>query len=441
MKLTRGQSGQRGLPMPLWLQGVLESAQLAIIVVLLVIIPIGAVYFSNGFGHQSFDDVARLAGQAWMLVHGVPLQISVSTGASSGDLHNGSLNLIPFGLTLIPFFFAWRAGRRLARASYADQLWQALCGALLVYAALGFATGYICSNQSASASLLAATALPLIPVALGLVIGARREAGSWGRLIGVDAAERMARFSQQSRWTGSYLWSAVKAGFLAVIVLMGISAVIFAVNLAIHWADMTAVYQGLKAGPLGGAALTIAQLGYFPNLAVWTMAWNSGSGFALGVGSSVGPLGTAVAPVPAVPLLAALPVGQLSWGVLALAVPVLAGLIAGWWFLREGENHFDEWLSIKVPQRWVSATISTLVLALVVGLSSGILAAILAWLSSGSVGIGRLTELGPQPLETALWVSCEVALGVLIGYAVAPWLEGARQRSAHRDDFEPFEEE
>ncbi|AJT42694.1 DUF6350 family protein [Psychromicrobium lacuslunae] len=440
MKLTRGQSGQRGIPMPLWLQGVLESAQLAIIVAALMIVPVGAVYFSNGFGNQPFDSAARLAGQAWLLVHGVPLQISVATGASSAELHSGLLSLIPFGLTLIPFFFAWRAGRRLARASYTDQLWQALCGALLIYAALGFATGYICSDHNVSASLLMATLVPLIPVALGLVIGARREAGSWGRLIGVDTVERMARFSQRSRWAGSYLWSVVKAGFLAVIVLMGISALIFAVNLALHWADVVAVYQGLKTGPVGGAALTIAQLGYFPNLAVWTMAWSSGSGFAVGIGSSVGPLGTSVAPLPAIPLLGALPVGQLSWGVLALAVPVLAGLLAGWWFLREGENHFDEWLSIKVPQRWLSASLSTISLALLVGLGAGILAAVLAWLSGGSAGIGRLSEVGPQPLNTAFWVACEVALGVLIGSLVAPWLEGARQRAGLAEDFEPFEE-
>ncbi|WP_394941737.1 DUF6350 family protein [Psychromicrobium sp. YIM B11713] len=440
MKLTRGQSGQRGIPMPLWLQGVLESAQLAIIVALLVILPVAAVYFSGGFGNQPFDAAARLAGQAWLLIHGVPLQLNVLTGASSGDLQSGSLSLIPFGLTLIPFFFGWRAGRRLARASYADQLWQALLGALLIYGVFGLATGYICNTQNASAALPAATLIPLIPVALGLVVGARREAGSWGRLIGVDAAERMARVSQQSRWTGSYLWSAVRAAFLAVIVLMGISALVFAINLAVHWADVVSVYQGLKAGPMGDAVLTLAQLGYFPNLAVWTMAWNAGPGFAVGVGSSVGPLGTVVPPVPAIPLLGALPVGQLSWGVVALAIPVLAGLLAGWWFLREGENHFDEWLSIKVRQRWFSATASTLALAAIVGLVAGLLAAVLAWLSGGSAGIGRLTVLGPNPLSTALWVACEVGIGVVIGYAVGPWLEGARQRADFYEDDEALDE-
>nr|WP_218847335.1 DUF6350 family protein [Psychromicrobium silvestre] len=440
VKLTRGQSGQHGIPMPLWLQGALESAQLAIIVALLVMVPVGAVYFSGGFGNQGFDAAARLAGQAWLLIHAVPLQVEVLTGASSGDIQSGLLSLIPYGLTLIPFLFAWRAGRRLARASYADQLWQALLGALAVYAALGLATGYICSTANVSASLAAATLIPLLPIGLGLVVGARREAGSWGRLIGVDAVAWMAKSSQYSRWTGSYVWSALRAAFLAIVVLLAASALLFAVNLAVHWADVVSVYEGLKAGPMGSAALTLAQLGYFPNLAVWTMAWSSGSGFAFGVGSSIGPLGTVVPPVPAIPLLGALPVGQLSWGVLALILPVLAGVLAGWWFLREGENHFDEWLAIKVPQRWISASLSTLGLGLLVGACAGVFGAVMAWLSSGSAGFGRLTNLGPDPLTTAAWLACEVAIGVVLGHAVAPWLEGARQRSSLDEDFEPFEE-
>ncbi len=38
-----------------------------------------------------------------------------------------------------------------------------------------------------------------------MVIGARREAGSWSRLIGVDAVDWISRTSQHSRWAGSYL--------------------------------------------------------------------------------------------------------------------------------------------------------------------------------------------------------------------------------------------
>ena len=116
-------------------------------------------------------------------------------------------------------------------------------------------------------------------------------------------------------------------------------------------------------------------------------------------------------------------------------VPVLAGLLAGWWFLREGENHFDEWLSIKVRARWFTATVSTLALGAMVGGVAGLLAAGLAWLARGSAGIGRLTDIGPDPLRTALFVAAEVGIGVVIGYAAGPWLE--RQQKLREADLEP----
>ena len=141
-----------------------------------------------------------------------------------------------------------------------------------------------------------------------MVVGARREAGSWSRLIGVDAVDWISRTSQHSRWAGSYLGSAVKAGFVALMASLAMSAALLAVDLFIHWNLVVAVYEGLDAGAMGGAVLTIAQLGFLPNLAVFALAWISGSGFALGVGSQAGPLGTAVGPLPSIPVFAALPV-------------------------------------------------------------------------------------------------------------------------------------
>jgi hypothetical protein len=117
----------------------------------------------------------------------------------------------------------------------------------------------------------------------------------------------------------------------------------------------------------------------------------------------------------------------MDYGFVALVVPVLAGVLAGWWFLREGENHFDEWLSIKVHARWFTATTSTLVLGVLIGVVSGLLAAGLAWLAGGSAGLGRLTAIGPDPLWTGLWLAAEVGIGVVIGYAAGPWLERQQQ--------------
>ncbi|MDQ0757263.1 DUF6350 family protein [Arthrobacter sp. B3I4] len=432
MKLRADQTGDRGLPMPLWLQGALESAQAAIISALAVIAPIVAVWATAGFSQSGFEFLARLAGQAWLLVHGVPLLLEGVEGGAAAGPDSGTLSLIPLGLTLIPFLLAWRAGRRLARASYTDQLWQALLGSWLMYAAFGFATGFLCRTSEVGVSLWYASIVPLIPFALGMVIGARREAGSWSRLIGVDAVAWLSRTSQHSRWAGSYLGSAVKAGFVAVMASLAMTAALLAVDLLIHWNLVIAVYEALDAGPVGGAALTIAQLGYLPNLVIFALAWTSGPGFALGAGSQAGALGTAVGPLPSIPVFAALPSGALDYGFVALVVPALAGALAGWWFLREGENHFDEWLSIKIKARWFTAAVSTLVLAVLVGAMAGLLAAGLAWLARGSAGIGRLTDIGPDPLMTALFISVETAIGVVIGYAAGPWLE-RRQKLQEAD--------
>ena len=133
MKLRADQTGNRGLPMPLWLQGGLEAAQAAFISAIVVILPLVGVWATDGFQDRAVDTLARLGGQAWLLIHGVPLELAhVNVGTGAAQPGSGLLSLVPLGLTLIPFLLAWRAGRRLARASYTDQLWQAFMGAFVV---------------------------------------------------------------------------------------------------------------------------------------------------------------------------------------------------------------------------------------------------------------------------------------------------------------------
>jgi len=72
------------------------------------------------------------------------------------------------------------------------------------------------------------------------------------------------------------------------------------------------------------------------------------------------------------------------------------------------------------------------VLAAAVGVVTGAVAMVLAWMTSGSLGLGRLSHLGAPPLQTALYVACEVAVGVVIGHSVAPWLE--REQLSGYDD-------
>ncbi|MCC9175330.1 cell division protein PerM [Arthrobacter sp. zg-Y179] len=409
--------------MPLWLQGTFELGQAAVLSALLVLLPLVGVWFANGFTDRDFTSLARLGGQAWLLIHGVPMTLSFPAGELGEAPTSGLLSFFPLGLTLIPFFLSWRAGRRLARASYTDQLWQAVLGALGTYALIGAAAAYFCSTEGVRISPTAGALVPLIAAGAGLIVGARIEAGSWVRLIGMDLTDWIARTSQHSRWAGSYMWAALRAGAVGTLAALGLSSVLLVAALAMNWAEIASVYERLDAGALGGAVLTVVELGLMPNFVVWTLGWASGTGFSLGTGSMISPLETTVGPLPALPVLAALPVGSMEYGYAALLIPVMAGILAGWWFLREGENHFDEWLSIKIRARWFTAPVSTLVLGVIVGLVSGLLAAGAAWLALGSLGIGRFVSLGPDPVCLGLWVAAEVGIGVVLGYAVGPWLE------------------
>lgn len=428
MKLFKRPKKPGVLPMPLWLQGMFELGQAAVLSALVVILPLTGVWAANGFSDRDYASLARLSGQAWLLLHGVPLSLTFPAGTVGPEESGGLLSLIPLGLTLIPFFLCWRAGRRLARACYTDQLWQALLGALGTYALLGTAAAYFSANEDVSISLVAGGLIPLIPAGLGVIIGARMEAGSWVRLIGVDLTDWIARTSQHSRWAGSYLWAAIRAGVVGITAAIGLAAVLLVVALALSWAEIATVYQKLDAGIIGGIVVTVAQLGLLPNLVVWTLAWASGAGFSIGTGSIISPLETTVGPLPAVPILAALPSGQSEYAYAALLIPVAAGVLAGWWFLREGENHFDEWISIKINARWFTASVSTVCLGAVIGLVSGLLAAAAALIARGSLGIGRFVEIGPDPLWTGIWIAAEAAVGVVIGYAAGPWLERERSR-------------
>jgi hypothetical protein len=415
------------VPLPLWAQGAIEAFIAAVISAMVVLIPLVGIWSTGGFAATGVDFIARMGGQVWLWMHGVPLHLTIEAPMSSGPALTGTLWFLPWGLVLLPLFLGWRAGRRLARASYRDQIWQPLAGGAVAYALVGLATSLLVPNGMVAINPVWGTLFPTVIMVAALLAGARREAGSWARLIGVDLAERIETLSQRSRWAGSYVWSVVRAGFVGLMASFGLAAALLSVQIALHWADIAEVYQELGAGIWGGATVTAAQLGILPNLAMWTLAWTSGAGFSLGTGSVVTPLQTAVGPQPAIPVLAAVPVGfEPAWSWVFLLVPVVGGFFAGWWMLREGENHFDEWLSLKIQRRWASLTLSTLALGLFVGLATALLSIVPFWLSAGSIGVGRLVGLGPSPWIAAAMVGGLVGLGAMFGHLVSPAWEKYR---------------
>src|SRR5690606_14477786 len=99
------------------------------------------------------------------------------------------------------------------------------------------------------------------------------------------------------------------------------------------------VIEGLGLDTLGGVLFAFAQLALVPNLVLWAMAWLAGPGFAVGAGTVFSPDQVVSGPLPAVPLLGALPPPGSEGGLLRWVpvVVVLVGALAGWWLHRRTE--------------------------------------------------------------------------------------------------------
>ena len=407
------------MPMPLWLQGVVELIVTALFSALAVFAAMSAVWATKGFGDMEFSSVAAMSAHLWLLIHGVPLDLAAAFGASAG-----TMTLVPLGLSILPLLLCYRSGRRLARASYEGEFLIPVLSGSVTYALISSAMYGWASPHPQPLQALNAALVPLGIVVAGLMWGGYREARSLSRMVGVDTAEQISQMSQYSRWAGSYAWAVVRAAVVAFVALVGLGAVLLGIGILAGWSQIVATYQELHAGAVGDTAVTLLQLGFLPNLVIYAIAWSTGVGFSFGAGTSVGLTSSDVGTLPMLPILGAVPESMGTFGLVGLLVPLGAGAIAGWWFLREGEDHLDEWVALKVPFRPLSALISAVVLGVMTGIMTSFGALWLGWISYGSLGIGRFTEVGAEPLtfaaHTALTVGAGVTFGMLLSRALVP---------------------
>ncbi len=407
------------MPMPLWLQGVVELIVTALFSALAVFAAMSAVWATKGFGDMEFSSVAAMSAHLWLLIHGVPLDLAAAFGASAG-----TMTLVPLGLSILPLLLCYRSGRRLARASYEGEFLIPVLSGSVTYALISSAMYGWASPHPQPLQALNAALVPLGVVVAGLMWGGYREARSLSRMVGVDTAEQISQMSQYSRWAGSYAWAVVRAAVVAFVALVGLGAVLLGIGILAGWSQIVATYQELHAGAVGDTAVTLLQLGFLPNLVIYAIAWSTGAGFSFGAGTSVGLTSSDVGTLPMLPILGAVPESVGTFGLVGLLVPLGAGAIAGWWFLREGEDHLDEWVALKVPFRPLSALISAVVLGVMTGIMTSFGALWLGWISYGSLGIGRFTEVGAEPLTfaayTALTVGAGVTFGMLLSRALVP---------------------
>ncbi|MGH3561010.1 MAG: cell division protein PerM [Mycobacterium sp.] len=245
----------------------------------------------------------------WLGVHQVPISI--------GGRELGVMPLLPVLLMV------WGTARTTARATAASASWfvirwiaaSAVGGPLLIaaisLAVIHDAASVITELQTPSA--LRAFAHVLVVHSIGAAIG-----------VGTRLGRRVLSAATLPDWLADSLRAAV-AGVLA---LFGLSGVVTAVSLVVHWATMHELYA-VTDSVFGQFSLTLLSVLYVPNVIVGAAAIAVGSSVHLGVAafSSFTVFG---GDIPALPILAAAPTPPLGpvW-VALLIIGASSGVAVG----------------------------------------------------------------------------------------------------------------
>lgn len=353
-----------------WASGLFAGVQGALLSLLVVVVPAMAAYVATSADPANdaigWSRAVAVGGALWLLGQGGALVAGDATVA-----------LVPLGITALVVFAGHASARRSAHPTVGA--WLAAVGghlAVVVVVLLGVgSTGPVGAGPGA----VARTVLGALGVAaLGLGLGAARPGmvSSWAgpRLTAVPA----------------WLRTSVRVGLAVPAALVALAAAVTATWAVAGRAATGDVLEALGPDAFGGVTLAIAQLALVPNLVLWAMSWLTGTGFAVGAGTRFAPDEILGGPMPALPMLGALPThagGLLAW---APAAVVLVGLAAAWWLHRRLAEQ-AAW------QPLAAVAVTTAVAAGVTGL--------LALASGGPVGPGRMTVVGPPAALVALDVA------------------------------------
>jgi len=373
--------------------------------------------FDNGL---PWDVYYRASADIWLLGHGVDMKVTLdaalaaSIGVTGADVPF-EVSIAPLAFALITSLLGVRLGRRAMEAGTA---FAGLSTAIITFTVGAVFVALSATHPSVSPSPWQSVTFPSAIFALGVMLGARGARGDRSDRGTTDDRVRSAQ-----RTLGSWVTRvpesvravvriSTHAGGIATAGVVTVAALLLAVAIVGNFGTEISLYEGLQGGVAGSLAMTVIQLLFMPVFVVWTAAWLVGPGFAIGVGSSVSPMGSLLGPVPSFPIFGALPATTLSLGFLGLAVPIVAGFVSGYAARGRSESEFA-FADVRTRH------LLRLLTPLGIGLCGGLIMSAVSWLGSGSAGPGRLAEVGPHGLLVGAVFALELIVGSALGM-VAP---------------------
>ncbi|MFE2750666.1 DUF6350 family protein [Actinosynnema sp. NPDC059335] len=339
---------------------------------------------SSTAAHASFSTTGVLTAAApgWLVAHHVPLRFD-----------GGQLGLLPLLPTVLVMLLVYRAA-----AGAADRLGlfeplqarSVVFGIAGAHAVVGSVIAFLMGDEG---PVRATPAVAFFGCAV--VSGVAAVAG---------VAQRCGLVEVVFERVDSVARRGLRAGASALFALAAAGALVLALGLVLSWPTTASLFDQ-SGGTIGtGLGIWLLCLAYLPNAVVGALSYVVGAGFSIGP-VVVGPLEFVGGPVPAVPLLAALPEEQAGYLPLVLVLPGVVGVLVGL-SLRDAAG---------TPRSRVRAV-------LVAAVTAGVGTLVLAAVSGGALGGGAFDPVtvpaGLLAVLTFAWVA--------VPGGVVAWFAGPR---------------
>ena len=381
----------------------LAGAGTALASALVVVLPALVSWVASPQSTVPWTDALGLGAGLWLLGGGARLQSGAAVIA-----------LVPLlmlaGVVAAAAWGAWRTGldavESSARSGYrAGLLRRPVADALAAWAVGYAACSALLALLAQSAAARPQPALLAVPVlavpALGAALAARRLADRHPDLAG-------PRWQRPS-FVPRFVRRALRPAGIGAAAMLASGCAVVAVLVAVRFPQVAHLHDELAPGLVGGTVLTLGQVLCLPNVGLWAVSFVAGTGFSVVEGSSTTWTGSRSGLLPMVPGLGALPDPGAFPGFLpAVALlPVAVGALIGWRSLRSVSR-----LSSGRTKLAVSGT--------AVVLAAGGIGALDA-LGGGSLGAGRLSDIGAPALPMTLALLAEFSLGAALVLAWDRW--------------------
>ena len=305
------------------------------------------------------SDPIRAAMWIWLGAHHVHFDLSLSpTGAA------GSLTYLPIAGLILPIL-ALRSGFKRTIAKL-DGDYSNLTGARLFYslfyAIIAFFIAFFAGSEGVR---------PVWPLA-----------AIFAFLIAFISTHLIGRSSSFA--------APVVLALRVVALLLALGFAIFAVAFFINFDQGTLITTVLAPGIFGSILLFILNIAYLPNVAIAAVSYISGAGFAVGADTHLSPFTQDIGEIPALPLLAALPISSNPYlALFSIAIIAIGGLLGYW------ANNLPERAS------WQSLFLIFIALGL------------LGYLASGSLITSAMGTVGVSIWKFQLAIGLELLIGLL----------------------------